>query len=604
MLAQGEQAPPMLIKNNGDPSESSCVISWEKPRHPSTNSHHVNNYATPHPKLIHQTSKSTAVASIHNYDLLDDEDDEIEARVFIPAKALHQRVWKEVVHQEATSLQDFLDLEAQISQEYTHTMLEDQGLMDVDPEQDFCEATGVDGNRDRNSILYSETDPESPQLSQRSLSEHDDDVAEPPVLAPEENGRDEKTSSLPSKLLFSLFPNLKPVLEEAKKAPVQSDAPHASPETPTERQSQAAEVVVNRNVKASTSKEQDSRYTEFMMKKLKQERDAFEQYKHQEMEKIQATRNQELKSIRREKAAWEQQRKVADLIPTKKERQEVEQLKKKIDDLTSIAKQRESRLQLTIDRLRRHVETLERRNSELQDELKVLEQERVAHVALQKDTAHPLVIKHSPSVDQASTNVGGLAGATSNIPIVKKSQRPPLDTITPPNNDTTSKSGCSNYLQSAPHPINNDPPAPDATLKALAGRLGITGPYKDTPVGDSKLERSFEAGATLVWYRNGTTKEVYADGNIVVRFVNGDYKRITANKDTVYWYAEPRTLHTSHPDGLQFFQTEPPNISFLTEMRNAFLPTERMPADILIGRSVAATESWSSIYRERALFWT
>ncbi|TPX30558.1 hypothetical protein SmJEL517_g05894 [Synchytrium microbalum] len=529
-------------------------------------------YNTPQSKL---SSKSSLIrhrpANVPDNVANDEDDDEdIEARVLAPARAMHENVWRELVQEEAASLRDFELLEAQIMKDHDEDDPRDQVLMDVDldvPEdiQEGAEDDEEEHARAYNSILYSETDHGSPDESLKSFSENDEDTGmlEDHVDA---TVQAQSAPSAPSKLLFSLFPSLKPVVEAVK--PVESAGlikrfMHTvvpAPASAVERATRPEEAV-SKETKRSVSKEKDVRQVEFLMRKLKLEQDAFDEYKHQEMEKIRVTRVQELKNLRREKIAWDQQRKVADLVPTKRERQELESLKKKIDDMSNIAKQRESRLQLTIDRLKRQVDTLTKRNMELQDEVRVLEHDRVAHVVLQKETTLPLVIKHTQSsLDIPTAGLGGLAGAsTSTSSLVKVHQRHSgsSDTGLKPTAAVVQQQHLKPKQSAIPvavTPITAVSGEPDSTLVALAEKLGVTGTYKDIPVGESKLERVFDNGVKLVWYRNGTTKEMYPDGNIVVRFVNGDYKRVTSNKHTVYWYAEPRTLHTTHPDGLQIYE--------------------------------------------------
>ena len=97
---------------------------------------------------------------------------------------------------------------------------------------------GAEVIRDRNSVLYSETDhgnplsscmrlqcasqgllkPGSAQQSQKSFSEHDDSI-DSLTQTPNEVIQEAKESPLPSKLLFSLFPSLKSVEEQSKTAP-------------------------------------------------------------------------------------------------------------------------------------------------------------------------------------------------------------------------------------------------------------------------------------------------------------------------------------------------------------------------------------------------
>nr|XP_032832536.1 collagen alpha-1(I) chain-like [Petromyzon marinus] len=69
---------------------------------------------------------------------------------------------------------------------------------------------------------------------------------------------------------------------------------------------------------------------------------------------------------------------------------------------------------------------------------------------------------------------------------------------------------------------------------------------------DGKVEMVLRSGRRMVQFRNGTRKEVSADGHTVtVAFPNGDVKKTTDDQRVVYYYAESRVTHTTYPDGTQ-----------------------------------------------------
>lgn len=51
-------------------------------------------------------------------------------------------------------------------------------------------------------------------------------------------------------------------------------------------------------------------------------------------------------------------------------------------------------------------------------------------------------------------------------------------------------------------------------------------------------------------YRNGTIKEIYQNGDIIIRFTNDDVKcTVAADGSVVYYYAEAQTTHTAYTNG-------------------------------------------------------
>ena len=114
---------------------------------------------------------------------------------------------------------------------------------------------------------------------------------------------------------------------------------------------------------------------------------------------------------------------------------------------------------------------------------------------------------------------------------------------------------------------STEPPAvelPAAELPvadAPADDGGADAPRCENQLG-GKLERRFADGRRVVWFPNGTHKEVLPDGRVNVRFANGDVKRTTPagvagaeEAVTVYLYAEARTAHsTYHESRVEVFE--------------------------------------------------
>uniref|UniRef100_A0A8C4RIT1 Centromere protein J C-terminal domain-containing protein n=1 Tax=Erpetoichthys calabaricus TaxID=27687 RepID=A0A8C4RIT1_ERPCA len=67
-----------------------------------------------------------------------------------------------------------------------------------------------------------------------------------------------------------------------------------------------------------------------------------------------------------------------------------------------------------------------------------------------------------------------------------------------------------------------------------------------------QTEQLFSSGRRVIMFRNGTKKEIEADGkSVTVTFFNGDVKKIMADERVVYYYADAQTTHTTFPSGLE-----------------------------------------------------
>ncbi|KAI1897506.1 hypothetical protein AGOR_G00083980 [Albula goreensis] len=78
---------------------------------------------------------------------------------------------------------------------------------------------------------------------------------------------------------------------------------------------------------------------------------------------------------------------------------------------------------------------------------------------------------------------------------------------------------------------------------------------EETHYPDGKVEQVLTSGRRSVVFRNGTKKDITADGkSVTVMFFNGDIKQTLANGKEVYYYSDAKTTHTSYPDGLEVLQ--------------------------------------------------
>ncbi|KAJ3080599.1 hypothetical protein HK102_002942 [Quaeritorhiza haematococci] len=124
--------------------------------------------------------------------------------------------------------------------------------------------------------------------------------------------------------------------------------------------------------------------------KILKEKQAFENYCKQETEKINAMREEEYKKIRKERSLWEKQRRANAILPNKRERQEIELLKKQLADAQEASRQQNQRLAMANQRLQKRNEDLNGRIGELQGQVVVLERERCGLVEANETLQHTL----------------------------------------------------------------------------------------------------------------------------------------------------------------------------------------------------------------------
>ncbi|XP_072907745.1 uncharacterized protein [Hemitrygon akajei] len=78
---------------------------------------------------------------------------------------------------------------------------------------------------------------------------------------------------------------------------------------------------------------------------------------------------------------------------------------------------------------------------------------------------------------------------------------------------------------------------------------------EETQYPDGKMEQILTNGNRIIIFRNGTRKEVSADGqSVTITFFNGDVKQFMPDQTVIYYYADAKTTHTTFPSGIEMLQ--------------------------------------------------
>ena len=103
-------------------------------------------------------------------------------------------------------------------------------------------------------------------------------------------------------------------------------------------------------------------------REFRREQKEYERRKADEWEEFEAYREAESKKMTKERRVHDRQTKAMQSMPNRKERDELDKLKKEMDSLTEEMKKREQRNKLATERVRRQLEEAQRENSELEEE--------------------------------------------------------------------------------------------------------------------------------------------------------------------------------------------------------------------------------------------
>ncbi|KAJ3306477.1 hypothetical protein HDV03_005087 [Kappamyces sp. JEL0829] len=312
----------------------------------------------------------------------------------------------------------------------------------------------------------------------------------------------------------------------------------------------------------------------------------------QEMAQLREAQEEQAKRLQRERKLWEKQKKAADILPTKRERQEIELLAAQLNELNEQSRQKEARLLLAQDRLKKKVMELEKRNKELQEEVNVLERERASRIEVSiKPNVGLSHITKSKSVDSLPSkpkrSVMPVAKSTTDLPkaeiprtldarqgedrtlaqpLVQKSSIIPHVSHPPPTTRSKILGGLVKPIGDADSPketeVKREPKratefdAAKIDLDQLQTELHLERPVREICNEDGSRTRTFADGTQLVWLNDGKMKLCRTDDIQVLYFSNGDSKTVFPDSRVVFWYNSHKTRHTTYPDGLQICEYE------------------------------------------------
>ncbi|KAF3825965.1 hypothetical protein GH733_006792 [Mirounga leonina] len=287
------------------------------------------------------------------------------------------------------------------------------------------------------------------------------------------------------------------------------------------------------------------------LEKLRKEITDFEQQKAKELARIEEFKKEEMRKLQKERKVFEKYTAVARTFPDKKEREEIQALKQQIADLQEDLKRKEAKWSSTHGRLRSQIEMLVRENTDLREEIKVMERFRLD--AWKKAEATENSLRTGPCNSSFRLPKSQISSGTQ-VEKYKKNHLPtqgnPSRRSKPvlPRDLGSSDKGQTASPREAPEPVD----FPDPECKKDDKKEEKEEIQGEISHPDGKIEKVYKNGCHVILFPNGTRKEVSADGKIVtVTFFNGDVKQVMPDERVIYYYASAQTTHTTYPEGLE-----------------------------------------------------
>ncbi|KAL4838373.1 hypothetical protein H8958_011471 [Nasalis larvatus] len=291
---------------------------------------------------------------------------------------------------------------------------------------------------------------------------------------------------------------------------------------------------------------------ESALEKLRKEIADFEQQKAKELARIEEFKKEEMRKLQKERKVFEKYSTAARTFPDKKEREEIQTLKQQIADLREDLKRKETKWSSTHGRLRSQIEMLVRENTDLREEIKVMERFRLD--AWKRAAAVESSLEVEKKDKLANTSVRFQNNQISSGTQIEKYKKnylpmqgnpPRRSKSAPPRDLGNSDKGQAASPREPLEPLN----FPDPEYKEEEEDHNIQGEISHP---DGKVEKVYKNGCRVILFPNGTRKEVSADGKtFTVTFFNGDVKQVMPDQRVIYYYAAAQTTHTTYPEGLE-----------------------------------------------------
>ncbi|KAM6179659.1 centrosomal P4.1-associated protein [Erethizon dorsatum] len=389
-----------------------------------------------------------------------------------------------------------------------------------------------------------------------------------PVKKGEALSKSNKSSSPPptSDLMIKFFPSLKlkpesnAHLGNEPKLNMSQDQPSGD----SARSQALREKVVELETEIEKFKAENASLAKLRMEresaleKLRKETADFEQQKAKELARIEELKKEEMRKLQKERKVFEKYTTAARTFPDKKEREEIQALKQQIGDLQEDLKKKETKWSRTYGRLRSQIEMLVRENTDLREEIKVMERFRLdawkkAEAMESGPKAYQCVTtgKKDESMNtsvryQKSHISSGTQGEKYKKNCLLKHGTPSRRSKSVPPRDLGSSDKGQAALPREPlEPVNFLDPEYKKKEEKEEVQEEISHP-------DGKVEKVYKSGYRVILFPNGTQKEVSADGkSVTVTFFNGDVKQVTPDDRVIYYYAAAQTTHTTYPEGLE-----------------------------------------------------
>lgn len=328
-------------------------------------------------------------------------------------------------------------------------------------------------------------------------------------------------------------------------------------------------------------------------KKLAKDREELESFTKSEKARIEEYKEQEMKKLQNHKKIAERNQKAVMNMPNRKEREEIEGLKEKLNKTTEEFTAKEKKLRITVERQKKQIEELLKRNKELEEEVHILEQMRLKAGGEEKSkvSSKPSIKKvanddsgygHSTTsqgkpagADRAKKNMKqSLKSAASNLieetddledfqraedEAVEDVQEMDRSNINDQEEEGVSEKVAEEGEEQFRMAINPDEYAYSANKfyqEYIQGKNKSKIEFRTEKqpklvsqgTDGGKAEKKYDDGRVEVLFKNGAVRESFPNGYVIVNYTIGDIKQTLPDGSIIYYYSDQDTTQITLPD--------------------------------------------------------
>uniref|UniRef100_A0A8C4UP20 Centrosomal P4.1-associated protein n=1 Tax=Falco tinnunculus TaxID=100819 RepID=A0A8C4UP20_FALTI len=409
-------------------------------------------------------------------------------------------------------------------------------------------------------------------IKRKVASKRGDEISEESAVDTDSNGP--PASNLMMKLFLSLKPKQKAGCHSEREIKSNVEQEPGGKTVPSqvlrERLTELeTEIERFRAENATLTKLREER--EHALASIRKEIADFQQQKAQELAEIEEYKKKEIKKLQKERKVFEKYTTEARAIPDKKERDEIQALKQQIAELQEDLKQKEVKWSTTHRRLKDRIEALVNENTDLKEEIKIMERFRLeAWKKVESAGSRRKTENSGPTLKRAESylpNRGPKSQTTPPLLPVQKcskingkscSQAKGKLSRTPASGPASDRSNSETTPvedSSRTFMVDTSPNEACVSLPSGPAYTDSEEIQRETAYPDGKVEKVLKNGCHLIFFPNGTWKKVGSDGKTVtITFFNGDVKQVMPDQTVIYYYADAKTTHTTYSDGLEVLQ--------------------------------------------------